>query len=148
MSATVIQVTAGVIISDETVLVCQRPPGKWHAGKWEFPGGKVEPGESLEAGMQRELREELGIEASVGRVVWQTRHQYPNRDPIELTFFLIPKYGGTLSNRVFAAIEWAPTSDLATFDFLDADRDFINALARGEVRLNVGRAESSGRVRT
>ena len=132
-----VQVTAGVIPRDDTVLICQRPPGGRHPYKWEFAGGKVEPGESLEACMRRELQEELGIEATVGSVLWQTYYQYPTRDLIELTFFLIEHHVGTPINREFAAIEWAPIAALASIDFLDADREFVSALAGGQIRLDL-----------
>jgi len=128
-----VRVTAGVIARDGRVLVCQRRLDGHHPGKWEFPGGKVEPGEDLAVCMRRELAEELGIDAAVGRALWQTRHHYPARAPIELTFFLIPHYAGTLANRVFAAIEWAPVSALSRVDFLDGDREFVNQLVSGAV---------------
>ena len=135
MAEGIVQVTAGVIACDDTVLVCQRLPGGHHPGKWEFPGGKVEAGESLEAGLRRELREELGIEASIGRALWRTEHQYPGRAPFVLSFFFVPRYDGTLTNHAFAAIEWAALTQLERFDFLDGDRAFVGALSRGEVDL-------------
>src|SRR5262245_29985498 len=125
-----VQVAAGVIVRDGRVLVCQRPLDGFHPGKWEFPGGKAEPDEDLVACMRRELEEELGIVATVGRVLGRTRHQYPGRTPIELTFFLIPAYERTPVNRVFAAITWVPITDLAAVDFLDGDREFVAQLAR------------------
>src|SRR5262245_56763078 len=91
----IIQVTAGVIAHDDTLLVCQRRPTGYHPNRWEFPGGKVDPGESLAAGMRRELTEELGIDAVVGRLLWRTEHQYAGRGPLALTFFAIPQYTGT-----------------------------------------------------
>ena len=130
------KVTAGVIPDAGHVLLCQRPLGGHHPGKWEFPGGKLEPGEDLAACMRRELAEELGIDATVGRVLWQTRHQYPTRDPIELTFFLIPHYAQAIRNREFAAIAWVSIGDLASVDFLDGDREFVAQLATGRVRLD------------
>jgi len=130
-----VQVTAGVIAHDATVLVCQRAAGGHHPGKWEFPGGKVEPGESLEAGMQRELQEELGIEAEVGAVLWRTVHQYPGRAPFTLTFFAIPRYRGALTNRCFADVRWVPVSELAALDVLEGDREFIAQLHAGRVAL-------------
>ena len=130
-----IAVTAGVIVRDGRVLVCQRPPGSRHPGKWEFPGGKLEPGESLVACMRRELQEELGIDAEVGRLLWQAGHQYSGGDPIELMFFLIPRFTGVVSNREFAAIEWITVAALSQVDFLEGDREFVAALASGRVDL-------------
>src|ERR1700687_2594645 len=130
-----IQVTAGVIVNEDAVLVCQRPLGGHHPWKWEFPGGKAEPGESLEACMHRELFEELGIDAVVGRVLWHTKHQYPDRAPFALTFFLIKGYKGLVTNRAFDALCWTPVGMLRDFDFLEGDRKFITALGAREVRL-------------
>ena len=130
-----IQVTAGVIAHRGTVLVCQRAAGGHHAGKWEFPGGKVEPGEDLQDGMRRELEEELGIDAEIGAVLWRTEHQYPERTPFVLTFFTIPRYRGTITNRCFADLCWVPTAELGTLDFLEGDREFIAQLQTGRVRV-------------
>ena len=135
MADSFIQVTAGVIARAGIVLVCQRPAGGHHPGKWEFPGGKVEPGESLEGGMRRELQEELGIEAEVGAVLWRTEHRYPGRDPFVLTFFAVPQYRGTISNRCFADMRWVVVRELGTLDFLEGDRDFIAQLQSGRLRL-------------
>jgi len=130
-----IQVTAGVIADQGAVLVCQRAAGGHHAGKWEFPGGKVERGEDLEDGMRRELEEELSIDAEIGAVLWRTEHQYAGRAPFVLTFFSIPRYCGTITNRCFADMRWVPTAELGTLDFLEGDREFITQLQAGRVRI-------------
>jgi 8-oxo-dGTP diphosphatase len=131
-----LQVTAGVIACGRRVLICQRPLGGHHPGKWEFPGGKVEPGESLAACMRRELEEELDIDATVGRVLWTTHHQYPDREPIILTFFLISEYAGKLANKVFTTIEWVDIAELAGVDFLAGDREFVAQLVSGRLQLD------------
>jgi len=130
-----LQVTAGVIVHDRRVLVCQRPAGGHHPFKWEFPGGKVECGESLAAGMRRELREELGIEAVVGPPLWHTQHHYPGRPPFALTFFSIRQYAGAVTNREFAALRWVAIGALGGIDFLDGDREFVAVLRAGQVQL-------------
>ncbi len=135
MTAKAVEVTAAVIARGDTVLVCQRPAGGHHPGKWEFPGGKVEPGETPEEGMRRELQEELGIDAEVGTALWRTEHQYPGRTPFVLTFFAIPRYWGTVTNRCFADMRWLPLADLRTLDFLEGDREFIAAVEAGSIRL-------------
>ncbi len=135
MSAALISVTAGVIRRAGTVLACQRAPGGHHPGKWEFPGGKAEAGESLEAGLRRELQEELGIDAVIGPVLWRTRYQYAGRDPFELTFLLVPDYTGIITNRVFAALRWVPVRRLSELDFLEGDREFVGLLGRGKIAL-------------
>lgn len=131
----VIRVTAGVLARAGAVLVCQRRPDAPHPHKWEFPGGKVEAGESLESALRRELHEELGIDAAAGRILWRTRHRYPGRNPIRLTFFAIPHYTGAVTNRCFAAIRWVPVSMLQDVDLLEADREFVSRLASGRIRL-------------
>lgn len=132
-----VQVTAGVLARAGAVLVCQRPLGGHHPGKWEFPGGKVEVGESLEECLGRELEEELGIDAVAGRVLWRTRHQYPGREPFVLSFFSVPRYSGTLANRVFAALRWVPLAQLERVDLLDGDREFVTQLVRERIALDV-----------
>ena len=135
MADSFIRVTAGVIAHHGTVLVCQRAAGGHHAGKWEFPGGKVEPGEGLQDGMRRELEEELGIDAEIGAVLWRTEHQYAGRAPFVLTFFSITGYRGTITNRCFADMRWVPAVELGTLDFLEGDREFITQLQAGRVRV-------------
>ncbi len=135
-AAGVVQVTAGVIARAGRVLVCQRLPDDHHPGKWEFPGGKVEAGETLEAGLRRELHEELRIDATIGRVLWRTEHRYAGRPPFALTFFLVEEYAGTPLSRAFAAMQWALLAELGGFDFLEADRGFVAALSRGDVMLS------------
>lgn len=130
-----VQVAAGLLVRGDCVLACQRPPDQAHPGKWEFPGGKREPGESLPDCLRRELREELGIEAEIGREVWHAEHTYPQRDPVALTFFVVPAFRGALQNRVFADIRWVGVSALGSLDFLAADRELIDRLARGDIAL-------------
>jgi len=130
-----LQVTAGVIARDDDILVCQRPAGGRHPGKWEFPGGKREGAEALPACLRRELSEELGIVAEVGALLWRGTHCYPGGQPFELFFYLVPSYRGVPVNRAFAEIRWARIGTLGALDFLDADRAFVNRLDRGEWNL-------------
>jgi len=126
-------VVAGVIVHDKYVLICQRRADDHHPGKWEFPGGKVERRESLAQALRRELREELGIDARIGQVLWRTRYAYPGRQPISLTFMRVTAHRGTLTNRVFATIDWAAVGTLGRFDFLEGDREFVAQLDAGNV---------------
>jgi 8-oxo-dGTP diphosphatase len=137
-----VQVTAAVIERDDRILACRRASGM-HTGKWEFPGGKVEPGETLEACLRRELAEELGIEAVVGRQLWQTRHQYDGGPPLLLTFFAIPRFEGEVTNRRFAEIRWVRPAALTDLDFLAADQGLAAALASGTARPDETRGRSS-----
>lgn len=125
-----IRVVAGVLVRGDAVLVCRRPAHKPHAGRWEFPGGKVEPGETLEQALRRELREELAIEARVGRRLWSTEHRYAGLEPVELHFFRIVAFDGEISSTHFPEIRWQPLSALGALDVLEADRGFVAWLER------------------
>ncbi|HKW99482.1 MAG TPA: (deoxy)nucleoside triphosphate pyrophosphohydrolase [Bryobacteraceae bacterium] len=122
-------VVAAVIEHQGLVLICQRKPGQWHALKWEFPGGKVEPGESPPDAIRRELDEELGIVAKIGPVIAEYDYQYPERQPIRLIFYSITEFNGEVKNRVFAQIRWEDRKRLPEYDFLEGDVDFVRALA-------------------
>jgi 8-oxo-dGTP diphosphatase len=130
-----LHVSAGILVRERYVLACQRRADQPHPGKWEFPGGKCEAGESLEQCLRRELREELGIEAELGGVVWRTEHVYPGRPPVALVFFTVRNYRGALVNRAFADIRWVERRALSALDFLEADRELVERLARGEVAI-------------
>jgi mutator protein MutT len=122
-------VVAGVIRDAAgRVLICQRSREDTHALKWEFPGGKVEQGEKPGEALVRELREELGIEAKLGRELSRFRHRYGQRAPFQLIFFDVPQYDGTPVNNVFERIEWEEPQRLADYDFLDADVAFVRKL--------------------
>ncbi len=129
-----ITVTAGLLTEGDRVLVCQRPATARFPLKWELPGGKVEPGESPEACLRRELREELAIQAEVGQEVYRTEHRYADGLAVRLLFFRISGYTGRLTNRAFARIEWVKMTDLSCYDFLEADRRLIARMVRGEIR--------------
>jgi len=127
-----ILVTAAIIIDGDRILVCQRHRSDSYGLLWEFPGGKVRDGEDLRKSLERELAEELAIEAEVGEEVFRLRHRYPDRY-VEVVFFLVPAFRGTVRNRVFEAIAWVPRRDLTTYDFLEADRELVERIARGEI---------------
>jgi 8-oxo-dGTP diphosphatase len=115
------------------VLACRRRADQEHGGKWEFPGGKVEGGETPEACLRRELREELGIAAREVAFHTTLRHHYPERAPVELHFFIVGSHDGEARNRVFAEIRWCRPHELAALDFLAADRPIVAALVKGEL---------------
>ncbi len=129
-------VVAALIESGGKLLVCQRPRGSRFELLWEFPGGKVEHGETLELALARELREELGVTARVGPEVHRLRHQYASTGvPFELVFFVASAAPGDVRNLEFERIEWREPKSLPELNFLEADRDLIAKLASGEIQL-------------
>lgn len=125
-------VAAGVLICENRVLVCQRHHADPYGLQWEFPGGKVEPHEELRASLHRELEEELAITAEIGDEVFRVRHRYPDLY-VEVAFFAIRSYQGSIVNRVFEAVEWASRAKLRDYPFLEADRELVDRIARGEI---------------
>ena len=115
------------------VLVCQRRPDQPMSLKWEFPGGKIEAGETAEQALIRELDEELGIAAVIGPRIAQIRHRYRNGGTIDLQFFAVRNFTGEISNRIFNEICWAPLTSLPTYDFLAADLGLIRDLSEGKL---------------
>ena len=122
-----IQVTAAIIRrADGAVLVCRRASGSC-AGLWEFPGGKCEPGETLAACMERELREELGIHTRAGQVYAQFVHNTPQR-PLRFTFFEVELLQGTPRCSVHSALRWCRPEQLEPADFCPADQLVVKKL--------------------
>ena len=126
-------VVAALILRGSEVLICQRRADQPMALKWEFPGGKVEAGESLIEALRRELKEELGIVATIGESVARIRHNYKNGGAVDLAFFAVHRFEGELENRIFKAVRWAELRELPSFDFLAADRTFVRDLAAGKL---------------
>ena len=127
------QVVAALIRKDGKLLICQRTKHQPMALKWEFPGGKIEPGESALDALVRELDEELGIQAEIGPEVACIRHQYRRGNSVELHFFLVEQYQGELENRIFRDIQWASPKELPAYDFLEADLTLVRDLAVGKL---------------
>jgi len=126
-------VSAGLILRGDQILICQRKAGSPMGLKWEFPGGKIEPGESAEQALRRELEEELGIHASIGTRIAHLRHNYRNGGAVDLQFFAVHSFEGELVNRVFEDLRWSPLRDLPGYDFLAADRELVRDLAAGKL---------------
>ena len=119
--------------SGTEVLICQRKPDQPMSLKWEFPGGKIELGETSEAALARELDEELGITATIGPRVAHISHKYRNGGAIDLQFFVVREFTGPLENRIFNDMRWSPLSALPTYDFLSADLNLIRELSEGKL---------------
>lgn len=127
------QVVAAIITRepDQKILICQRKKDQPLPLKWEFPGGKVEPGEEPIAALRRELHEELGIDAEIGEQVTRFQHAYKNGGGVELTFFRIIGYTGDIKNLIFQDIRWVDRRSLPRFDFLEADVKLVREIAAG-----------------
>ncbi len=115
------------------VLICQRKEDQPMSLKWEFPGGKIESGESAERALARELDEELGIAAVIGKRVARVRHKYRNGGTIDLQFFAVREFQGEMENRIFNDVRWAALTELPGYDFLAADLGLIRDLSEGKL---------------
>jgi 8-oxo-dGTP diphosphatase len=123
----VTNVVAAVVERDGKILICRRRADQPHPLKWEFPGGKLEPGESPEAALVRELNEELGIEAGSGTEIMRYEFAYPGKSPILLIFLKVETWQGEIENRIFETILWEGREALPTYDFLEGDRPFLSS---------------------
>ncbi len=126
-------VAAALILRGSELLICQRRPDQPMALKWEFPGGKMEPGETPQQALKRELQEELSIDAVIGPKVSHIRHNYRSGGAVDLQFFLVNEFAGELTNNIFHDFRWCPLKDLPRYDFLAADRDLVQDLANGKL---------------
>jgi mutator protein MutT len=124
-------VVAAVIERDGRILICQRKRGGRHAFKWEFPGGKVEPGENSPAALARELREELRIDAAIGPLIHTESVRYSNGPELRLEFYRVTEFVGEPVNLEFEQIVWEDARSLVRYDFLDGDVAFVKKLAAG-----------------
>ena len=127
------QVVAALIVREEKVLICQRAEGQAMPFKWEFPGGKVERDEDLKDALHRELEEELGIDAVIGRKIAAIQHTYAGGNGIELYFYRVDHFKNEIQNRIFHDVRWVDRKDLTTYDFLEADTGLVKDLSAGKL---------------
>jgi 8-oxo-dGTP diphosphatase len=124
-------VVAALIEADGKLLLCQRRRTDSFGLMWEFPGGKLEPGETPPEALARELQEELGVVARIGPEIYRTRHQYSEMgEAIDLIFFEATVAPGDIRNQAFETMEWRSPETLRELNFLPADREFVAKLAR------------------
>ena len=126
-----VQVVAGIIGRAGEILVGRRTAQQSHPLQWEFPGGKVEPGENPEQALTRELEEELGIRGAAGQEIARYQFTYPGKDPIELIFIRVARFEGEPANLIFHDLRWQPEDGLGHLDFVEGDRQFIRQFTDG-----------------
>jgi mutator protein MutT len=152
-----IHVVAGALLDDQgRVLIAQRPPGKHLAGGWEFPGGKLQPGEDRRAGLARELREELGITITTPRPLIRVRHSYDYGDVL-IDMWVVRSYQGEPKGLDSQALRWCTPDELGSMELLPADGPIVAALRLPErlmlastpdyVVVELGGPDSGGRLR-
>ena len=129
-----IEVSAGLVFHDGRLLLAQRRPDSHLGGLWEFPGGKREPGETFEACLVRELREELAIETEVGELIEEVSHDYPDKQVL-LRFFRCRLVAGEPQPIGCHAIAWVTRETLSDYPFPAADAQLLARLASGEIPL-------------
>ncbi|MGA9449861.1 MAG: 8-oxo-dGTP diphosphatase MutT [Verrucomicrobiia bacterium] len=127
MKPKIIDVAAALIFRDGKVLITRRHAGLHLGGLWEFPGGKREPGESFEQCLFRELREELGVESSVGDLFEEVTHAYPEKT-VRLKFFICRLAQGEPQPLGCAAVKWVSQSELDEYAFPAADAKLLEKL--------------------
>jgi 8-oxo-dGTP diphosphatase len=123
-----LQVVAAILERDGKILVGQRTAAQSHPLKWEFPGGKVERGETPAQALARELEEELGIRGAAGEEITRYRYTYPGKNPIELIFIRIRHAEGEPANLIFHDLRWQPATELRDLDFVEGDRPFLDGI--------------------
>ena len=122
-------VVAAIIRRSGRILICRRSAAHAHPLKWEFPGGKVEEGESAPQALGRELQEELDVHARIGDEVERYEFRYPGKTTILLIFHAVTEFSGEPRNVIFEEFRWAEPKLLPEFDFLEGDVEFVKRLA-------------------
>ena len=127
-----LQVVAGIIEREGRILICRRKAQQTHPLKWEFPGGKVERNETLPQALERELAEELDIHSVSSEEIMRYEYTYPGKHPIRLVFFRVMEFEGEPRNLIFEEMRWVPRQNLAAFDFVEGDHQFLRGIASGQ----------------
>ena len=122
-----VHVAVGVILNGHgEILISRRREDSHQGGLWEFPGGKVETGESVQAALQRELREELGIEVQGSRALLKVQHDYSDKQVL-LDVWIIDRFQGDAIGREGQPLCWCPPGELANYDFPAANHPIVEA---------------------
>ncbi len=126
-----IDVTAGLVFRDGRLLITQRKPDSHLGGLWEFPGGKLDPGESFEAALVRELDEELAIDVEVGDLIEEITHEYPEKS-VHLKFFKCRHVAREPHPHDVQALAWITRDELNDYEFPAADARLLDRLRTDE----------------
>jgi 8-oxo-dGTP diphosphatase len=129
-----IDVTAAILIKDGKVLIAKRKPDDKQPDKWEFPGGKIEAGESARECLKREMQEEFGIDVRIGAFLGESVYHY-RHGSIRLLAYLAGWEGGELALNDHTDYTWVPCERLGEFDFTPADLPFVQMLISGEIKI-------------
>jgi 8-oxo-dGTP diphosphatase len=131
------EVAVGIIMKDGCVLACQRKRNARYPLKWEFPGGKLEPGETAEQALRRELREELAVNVGIEREFFRQEWTYsegtenPQRDgSFRVFYFLVNEISGEPANHAFEQIKWLHPHELQGMDILEGNREVVELLVK------------------
>lgn len=128
------EVAVGIIMRDDEVLLCQRKARARYGAKWEFPGGKVEEGETPSACILRELKEELGIEARIDRLFHRQQTSYADGGEYDVYYYMIRSFSGQPVNRVFEELTWVPLDRVDSYDVLSGNLPVMTLLRATHAR--------------
>ncbi|MBO4479117.1 MAG: (deoxy)nucleoside triphosphate pyrophosphohydrolase [Clostridia bacterium] len=123
------EVVAALIYKEDRFMICRRPEGKARAGMWEFVGGKAEQGETLEAALVRECKEEIGVTVEVGEPYMTVEYDYPDI-PVHLTLFRATVKEGEPTSMEGNAIQWITPEEIPFYLFCPADKSIIERLQK------------------
>jgi 8-oxo-dGTP diphosphatase len=126
-------VAVALIVRGGEILIGQHRPDQPMALQWEFPGGGIEPGESPQQALARELHEELGLTATIGLPVTHIRHNYRNGGAVDLQFFAVHEFSGEIVNHIYHQFRWVRLEELSAYEFLASSRGLVRDLAAGKL---------------
>ncbi len=130
----IIKVAVAIVEHQGKILISQRTEDQTLSGHWEFPGGKIDLGETVEACVVRELKEELDIEVKPKKKVWDVTYDYPDRT-IELSFFICDWVGGEPKSMENQTFKWVAQDELTQYTFPPANKELIEKLSKKEIKL-------------
>jgi 8-oxo-dGTP diphosphatase len=136
MKNKIINVVGGLILKKDKVLICQRGKDDDHPLKWEFPGGKILVDENVEGALIREINEELKIDISEYKFLYDYIFEYKNLSKkVHLYFYLITKFTKDLKNVVHKQVKWIEIKELSNYDFLDGDYEIIQKIISNDIKI-------------